>query len=229
MLAGYLSFVHRTSRVIIGTPGFEDWLRPLDPMIIAMWHGQHFMIPFARPDWMRISVLIALHGDAEINAVAAQRLGLGLVRGSGARGELQQSRRKRSAASFLEMLKTLRNGSSISLTADVPVGPDKIAGHGIVLLARHSGRPIIPVAVVNQHRLTIRSWDRAAIPLPFGRMAYVVGPPITVPADADENDIERFRLLVKEGLDQAHYAAYEIVDGHPGTFVTRPSQSSPEF
>jgi lysophospholipid acyltransferase (LPLAT)-like uncharacterized protein len=45
------------------------------PFILAMWHGQHFMLPFLRRGFP-FKVLISRHIDGEINAIAAEWLGV---------------------------------------------------------------------------------------------------------------------------------------------------------
>jgi Domain of unknown function (DUF374) len=46
---------------------------------LAMWHGQHFMLPFLRRGFP-FKVLISRHIDGEINAIAAEWLGVSTVR-----------------------------------------------------------------------------------------------------------------------------------------------------
>ena len=46
------------------------------------------------------------------------------------------------------------------MTADVPPGPARYAGDGIVTLARLSGRPIMPLAVASSRFITFNSWSR---------------------------------------------------------------------
>src|SRR4051812_50136608 len=57
------------------------------PVILAFWHGQHFLTPFIRnkPSY-RARVLISRHRDGEFNAIAVERLGIGTIRGSGDHG-----------------------------------------------------------------------------------------------------------------------------------------------
>ena len=69
----------------------------------------------------------------------------------------------------------------------------RVAGLGIIKLARESGRPIYPVAVATSRRLEFDSWDQAAINLPFSRGAIVVGEPICVAADANPDALEAAR------------------------------------
>lgn len=208
-MAGYLRLVNATSRLTREPADMDERLAALLPVIITMWHGQHFMVPFARPPGMRSSVMISRHADAEINAVACQALGMGTIRASGAHNS-RDILRKGGSAGFLEALRTLEAGVSVGMTADVPKGPAKVAGRGVVLLARHSGRPIVPVAYASARAIDVDSWDSASVNLPFSRAGFVLGDPIFVPADADDAAVEGWRETVRLGLDHATDRAYEI-------------------
>ena len=208
LLAGYLRLVQRTNRIVFEPADIYDDVRPELPVIFAMWHGQHIMIPFARPDWMPACSLVSRHGDGGFNAVALRELGIGAIRGSGALGK--KIREKGGASAFLAMVRRLAGGDTMVLTADVPKRA-RIVGPGIIALARASGRPIRAVAVVTSRRIDFNSWDRASIGLPFGRCAIVVGPPILVARDADEATQEAARLTLQASLDDVHARAYALV------------------
>ncbi len=49
------------------------------------------------------------------------------------------------------------------------------------------------------------------IPMPFTRVVFSYGDPIVVPRDADESDLERYRLKVEEGLALAARRAQEAL------------------
>lgn len=224
LLAGYLRLVQRTNRITIEPPDIYDNVRPELPLIIAMWHGQHIMIPFARPDWMPACSLVSRHGDGGFNAVALRQLGIGAIRGSGALGK--KIREKGGAGAFLAMMRRLAAGETMVLTADVPKRA-RIAGPGIIQLARASGRPIHPIAVVTSRRIDFNSWDRASLGLPFGRCAIVVGEAITVARQASEADCETARLALESGLDAVHARAYAIVGARdPGADLRSSSDAS---
>jgi len=89
----------------------------------------------------------------------------------------------------------------------------RVAGHGIVMLARESGRPIFPVAVATSRRYVLHNWDRTTINLPFGRGAAVAGEPVRVPAEADTGALEQYRKQVEDRLNAATARAYALVDG----------------
>jgi lysophospholipid acyltransferase (LPLAT)-like uncharacterized protein len=209
-LAGYLKLVRAMTRFSYDPPDIHDRVRPDLPLIFAMWHGQHIMIPFARPDWMPACSLASRHGDGGINAIALRQLGIGAIRGSGALG--RKVREKGGASAFLAMVKRLAGGETMVLTADIPKHA-RVCGTGIVQLAKISGRPIMPVAVVTRWRFDFDSWDKASIglPVPFNRGAIVVGEPIHVARDADEAATEAARLAIERSLDDVHARAYAMI------------------
>jgi len=203
--AGYLRLVWKTSRFQLEPPDIYESVKPDLPVVIAMWHGQHFMVPFIKRAQHRAKVLISLHRDGEINAIAAERLGIEPIRGSGGRFD-----RKGGVGAFREMVDALAQGYSVALTADVPKVA-RVAGLGIVMLARESGRPVLPVAVATSRRIELDNWDRSAINLPFSRGAMVSSDLIRVPPDADDAVMEMYRLKVEAGLNAATARAYSLV------------------
>ena len=208
MAAEYLRLVWLTNRLTIEPANLYETVEPHQPVIVAMWHGQHFMVPFLSRGH-QVKVLISRHRDGEINAYAAERLGIGTVRGSGDHGRRFDV--KGGVGAFKSMLNALADGYNMALTADVPKVA-RVAGLGIIKLARFSGRPIYPVAVATSRRIVLKNWDRSTINLPLGRAAIVSTEPITVPPNADEDMMERCRLLVQQRLVQVHERAYEILD-----------------
>jgi lysophospholipid acyltransferase (LPLAT)-like uncharacterized protein len=209
LLATYLRLVHRTGRFTTVPDDLDAFVRGKLPLIAAMWHGQHLMMPLARPATMdRLAVLISRHEDAGAQAIAARRLDITPIRGSG--GPIDRQYYKGGAPAMRELLRQLDSGSSVAMTADVPKRA-RVAGMGIVTLAKLSGRPIVPTAVVLSRRIQFNSWDRATLGLPFSRAIVVAGNLIRVASDADDAALERARLLVQDGLDEAHRRGYAMV------------------
>jgi lysophospholipid acyltransferase (LPLAT)-like uncharacterized protein len=114
---------------------------------------------------------------------------------------------------FMEMKTALDDGAFVCMTADISNLAPRRAGLGIVSLARVSGRPIVPVAYASSRRVEITSWDRATVNLPFSRAACAVGDIVEVPADADDDLLERKRQEVEKALNEATDRAYAIADG----------------
>ena len=131
-----------------------------------MWHGRHFMLPFVRKGFP-FKVLISRHIDGEINAIAAEWLGFGTVRGSGDHG--RRFHVKGGVSAFRSMMDALAAGWNMALTADVPK-VSHVAGLGIIKLASATGRPISGCAG-DQPPGRARQRDRSAINLPLSRGA----------------------------------------------------------
>ena len=208
--AWYLRFVWRTSTNVLEPPDIYD--RVETPAIVAMWHGQHFLMPFIKKANAehRAKVLISRHRDGEVNAIAAERLGIGTIRGSGAHnGEFH---RKGGAVAFTGMLDALKDGYNVAMTADVPK-ISRIAGMGVIKLAQHSQRPIYAVAIASSRRKVLNNWDRTAINLPFSRIATVASEAIRVDVNADAATLEAKRRELESELNRLTIRAYDIADG----------------
>ena len=208
--AHYLRLVWFTTRFNIEPVDAYERIPKHAPIILAMWHGQHFLMPFVKPKGLKAKVLISRHRDGEINAVAAERLGIGTIRGSGTHGA--DFAKKGGVFGFNSLLRALKEGYNVAMTADVPK-VSRVAGLGIVKLAQLSGRPIYPIALATRRRIVLDNWDRTTVNLPFGRGGGVAGAPIYVPADADNATLELARRAVEEALNAATSRAYEIADG----------------
>jgi lysophospholipid acyltransferase (LPLAT)-like uncharacterized protein len=206
--AWYLRLAWYSSRQIYEPAAIYDTFKM--PAILAMWHGQHFLMPFIKRNdgSHRAKVLVSRHRDGEINARAAEKLGIGTIRGSGAH---DGGFHKGGAAAFSEMLEALKDGYNVAMTADIPKVA-RIAGLGVVKLAQLSGRPIYAGAIASHRRIELNNWDRSAINLPFSRMGLVAGGPIYVPADADDATLEAARQRLESELNRVTARAYEIVD-----------------
>jgi len=209
--AEFLRLVWWTNSFTYDPPNIYERIEPEMPVIVAFWHGQHFMMPFLKRKKYPAKVLVSRHRDGEINAIAAERLDVGTVRGSGDHGN--SFHRKGGVAAFKAMLKVLDERINMALTADVPKVSRK-AGLGIIMLARESGRPILPVAIATSRFKRLNNWDRSVIHLPFGRGVIVGSDVIKVPRDADEAAMEVLRVRLENDLNTLTRRAYAIV-GRP--------------
>ena len=212
LAAEYLRLVWLTNKFSFEPPDVYAIVEPQMPAIFAFWHGQHFMTPFIKTkESYRAKVLISMHRDGEFNAIAVERLGIGTVRGSGDHGSAFH--RKGGVGAFKEMVRALEEDYNMALTADVPKR-SRVAGLGIIMLARESGRPIMPFAMATSRFIRLDNWDRTTINLPFGRGALVGIEPIMVPPDADAEAMEKLRAQLEANLNEATRRAYAQV-GRP--------------
>ena len=212
LAAEYLTFVWRTNRFTLDPPGLYERVERQLPAIFAFWHGQHFMTPFIKTKDSHVAkVLVSLHPDGEYNAIAAERLGIGTIRGSGDHGS--GFHRKGGISAYREMVRALEENYNVAMTADVPKR-SRIVGLGIIMLARESGRPIMPFAMATSRYIRLNNWDRTTINLPFGRGALIGVEEVYVPSDADAEKMEELRLKLEAILNEATRRAYAMV-GRP--------------
>ena len=205
-----LRFVGATQSRAEGSTEERSVLFASHPAIIGLWHGQHLLAPLVRPKDLPSVALLSRNADAELNARVVERFGASTVRGSGGReGETRAD--KGGARALIALRRALGTGRSVVMIADISKGAPRQAGLGIVTLAKISGRPILPSAAVTSRRHVVASsWDRTTIPLPFGRMAVVIGDPIHVPMDADAAILEAKRKEVTDAIEWANRLAIEL-------------------
>jgi 3-deoxy-D-manno-octulosonic-acid transferase len=209
-LAGLIHLVGRTSTTIYEPANLVEKLADIHPCIVACWHGQFMMVAGLRPENIKVAAMVAKHGDAELVGEAMRALDVVLIRGAGAGSR----RRDRGGASALRAsLAALDENYSLVMTADVPPGPARVAGAGIVAIGRMSGRPIVPVAVASKHFASFDTWSRLTFNLPYSTLAFVAGDPITVPEHADASVLESKRLELETVLNAVTTKAYELAGG----------------
>ncbi len=207
LAARYIRFVRTTSKMYREPADTDAKLLQYHPSIVAMWHGQFLLLPHIKPKTMPVSDMVAKHSDGEMIARTLVRFDMGLIRGAGA-GEKGKDRG--GAGALRAAVKALRQNITVAMTTDIPPGPARIAGMGIVTLARMSGRPILPAAVATGRFFTLPTWSRLTINLPFTKLAMVVGDPIYVPRDADEETLEALRQKVEAGMNATTERAYKL-------------------
>jgi lysophospholipid acyltransferase (LPLAT)-like uncharacterized protein len=181
-----------TSLVVEGWENWETASTDGRIPIYTFWHDRVFL---ATHFWQRrrIVVMTSQSFDGEYIARFIQRFGYGAARGSSTRGAV---------GAVVEMVKLMRAGSPTAFTIDGPKGPRHVAKMGAVLLAKKTGHPILPFTISPARYWAANSWDRFQVPFPFSRALVVIAPPIFVPADAGEEELEARREELQRELDR---------------------------
>jgi 3-deoxy-D-manno-octulosonic-acid transferase len=211
-LAKVINGVVDRCELVLDPVDMRERFYPLDPLIFTMWHGQFMMQPALHVGKVKVAAMVAKHGDAEVIGAALEKFNISLIRGAGAGG---RSKDRGGMQALRLSLKALADGTTLAITADVPPGPARRAGDGIIMLARYSGRPIVPVACATTHYVALRTWSRMTINLPYGKLVYCLGEPIYVPKDATMAEIEDYRLKVEAALNVQTKRAYELAGADP--------------
>jgi len=175
--------------------------------IMAFWHGR--ILPATHYFRRRnIVVITSENFDGEWIAGIIERFGYGTARGSTSRG---------AARALLQLRKEMAAGKPAAFTVDGPRGPARVAQPGAVWLAKATGNPILPFHIEADRYWTAHSWDRTQIPKPYATAAIAIGEPMTVPRDADDEEIERSRQLLERRLEMLEVRARAMVGAESRT------------
>jgi lysophospholipid acyltransferase (LPLAT)-like uncharacterized protein len=155
-------------------------------VIVCFWHSRITLSPACWPldRAQEPRALVSLSPDGEFIAQAVARLGFPAIRGSSSKKDAPD-KAKGGAGAFRDVLRWIQGGGGIAVTPDGPRGPAEQMAEGAVLLARVSGAPVLLVGLASRPGMTLDSWDRARLPLPFSRGAIVWDGPILLGRDED--------------------------------------------
>jgi len=156
------------------------------PIVFIIWHGQLLPLLYQHRD-ERVAVLISEHGDGEIIARIAERLGYQTVRGSTSRG---------AARALLGLARVIEQGHDLAITPDGPRGPAKSLAPGAMIVAHRTGAPLVAAAVTASRAWRLKSWDQFMIPKPFAKLHFAYSGPVPVTAGHSRDaavEIDRMR------------------------------------
>lgn len=165
-------------------------------VIPCLWH-QHLLVGVRfllgkRDRGLKLGFMISPSVDGEVGAMAAQRLGGHVVRGS------SSYTGARALRDFY--LAVAKENVSLLITPDGPRGPRYEAKSGALMIAQLSGKPIVPISYAASRAFKFRAWDRFVLPLPFARVVIAVGEPIVVPKVMTPKDLEAMQRRLSEIL-----------------------------
>jgi lysophospholipid acyltransferase (LPLAT)-like uncharacterized protein len=129
-------------------------------------------------------------------------------------GSGSKSRRRDVLGDLIEHMETTPR-VIYGLTVDGSQGPVYRMKPGAVSIARACRAPIVLVRTHYTRGLTMKTWDRTQIPLPFTRRLTLASGPYWIAPDADERTCEGFRAhLENELLELTARVAVELAGDH---------------
>ena len=161
-----------------------------EPFIMACWHGELLMIPYAYTRYKKnphVKLLISEHFDGNLIAKTLNFFGFETIRGSSTRG---------GAKALIQSIRELKNGYDLGITPDGPKGPRHEISDGIVVMAQKAKVKVVLVEIKPSAYWQLNSWDKFVIPKPFGTINYYISDLI----DIVDMEFEEARQLLKEGL-----------------------------
>ncbi|MEM1192061.1 MAG: lysophospholipid acyltransferase family protein [Pseudomonadota bacterium] len=221
LIAGYVWLVRHTVRLqIIGHEKGRDGTGH----VIAFWHGRLVTaMVFAPHAPAPFHMLTSTHRDGDIIINGVKIPNLHFIRGSAANPK-KRFKNKNGVPAALQMLQRLGAGDFVGITPDGPRGPAFEAQPGVVRLARQAQAPILPIGFAVQPAITLESWDKGQLPLPFARVVAWVGDPLTIaPTPAGTSPTEDCtRLTQAINLVTAH-ADNHLTGGAPAPQNANPA------
>lgn len=150
----------------------ETWAKG-GGVLAVFWHSRIALSPASWPIERATptKALISLSADGQFIASAVARLGFPAIRGSSANKD-KAAAAKGGSQALRAGLKQLKTGG-LAITPDGPRGPARVMAEGLPMLAKLSGAPALFIGVSCRPAIRLNSWDRAVVPLPFGRGAVV--------------------------------------------------------
>jgi len=162
-----------------------------EPIIMACWHGELLMIPYAYTRFRKIphvKLIISEHFDGNLIAKILEFFKFSTIRGSSTRG---------GAKALIASIKELKNGYDLGITPDGPKGPRHEVADGIIVMAQKADVKIVLVEIKPSSYWQLSSWDKFVIPKPFGIIHYYISDLI----DISGMEMEEARTLIKKGLE----------------------------
>jgi lysophospholipid acyltransferase (LPLAT)-like uncharacterized protein len=174
LLAGWMSFCFATIRWTHENRAVAEqvWAEG-GGVLCVFWHSRIGLSPACWPldRAQPAKALISLSPDGQFIAKAVALQGFPAVRGSSANKD-KVDRAKGGSQALRDGLKQLKIGA-LAITPDGPRGPARQMAEGLPLMAKLSRAPALFIGMSCHPAIRLDSWDRALLPLPFGRGAIV--------------------------------------------------------
>lgn len=168
------------------------------PAAYCIWHNRLALSMIAYFSYVRkrnrsegLAVMVSASKDGGFLSGILECFDVQPVRGSSSR---------RGAQALRELTTWARRGYDLAITPDGPRGPCYQVQDGIIALAQLTEFNLIPVSYNLGWKITLRSWDRFQIPLPFSRCEMIYEKPIRVPRNATEAERENYRKELEQVL-----------------------------
>lgn len=190
-----------TCRVVVHDQKYLDRYKDAGtPVIASFWHyGIFYILYFFRNE--SGVAMVSASRDGEYISRVVERLGNETVRGSRKKGGMQ---------AIMKLIRAVREGKNAILVADGSQGPARNAQAGSLMLASHTGVPVLPMTWSCTSYKRFASWDGTALPLPFSRIDFFYGEPLLVPPGLKDEQMEQYRQELEKRLNDLYTKAWAL-------------------
>jgi len=166
------------------------------PVVFALWHCHILGCIYLGTIYCRakpaIVLMVSPSRDGQFFGDIGRGLGYQVCPGSRTKGGFK---------ALQHLVGEIRQGHTVTLAADGSRGPLHVAQKGVLYLARETGIPILPVAAASTRRITLNTWDRFEVPLPFGQTAFLVDAPLWIGSQDRGAALEKQRQHLENRLN----------------------------
>lgn len=194
-LAKWIRLAYTTSKwEKVGFEDLETCIRNGDLAIIVLWHQRVMMSPYLfDPSQGPICSLTSTSRAGRLAGNVAARFGL---------ETMAIHSRKRRVSLTRAVLRKIREGASVGVTADGPQGPARTASPAPVTWAGALGKRVFLVSYSAERVHVLPTWDKMWFPALWTRGVFICREwQETVPRFADEAETERLRLRLQVALN----------------------------
>lgn len=165
-------------------------------IIFGIWHRNIIFFSYFFRHVKNKLTLVSASEDGDIAAGMAPRFGYKPIRGSAFR---------KGASALMALITEMRKSKErcFCFTAiDGSRKPARIAEKGLIFLAKKTEALIAPVSFCGTRLITFhKAWDKTILPKPFSKVVVDFAPPIAVPPEISEQEMERIRQEVEDSLN----------------------------
>ena len=211
LYAAWMDCVWGTSRVEdAGLGGLRDLVAAHDGCVALVFHEDALLAAWAcRRLGLRPTTLVSVSDAGEVASRILEGCGFHVLRG----GSSRRASRRRPLALLALIRHAQRQPRALCAVAvDGSHGPRRSLKSGGLALARAARKPIVLARVASRRSLRLPTWDRLAVPLPFGRIRLELrGPFATPPEAATAQGRERFRAWLERELTDLAEASEQVL------------------
>ena len=165
--------------------------------VLAFWHGS-MLLPWYLQRYKNFAGLTSKSKDGDLLAKVLNLWSYNVVRGSSSEG---------GEIALGILLDYAKNGCSISITPDGPLGPYRKMKAGAVIAAKKSSLPLVLVGVVFKSKRNLKSWDKFTVPKLFTKAKVIYSAPIRIDKDLSYNEtskmIDKCEIIFKQIQNEA--------------------------
>jgi lysophospholipid acyltransferase (LPLAT)-like uncharacterized protein len=189
---GFIRLIGPTLRICVSREEGAQQTVGQRPLVLNFWHACIIPATYLFRN-CGIRVMSSNSYDGEYMGRIIHKFGFVAVKGSSSRNAVR---------ALLGLRRALQQGWSVAFSLDGPRGPRHKVKPGPVALSRSSSVPMSTFHIAVERAWVLNTWDRLIIPKPFSRVLLRFGKLVPAPANATDEDLERYQQGLQDSLDR---------------------------